>query len=229
MLLSPQTIFRIRTAKEIENDISLLIDIRGKTSKPVMVIIPNHSYIPEDTKYIISIIQKLVDARIPTFITLEQGARALKNALGYYRFKNSIGGWKSRSNRPSKICYFVSDWHEIKNMGKRSLVLHAPAQLDWGQKDKSQPLLELYVLWLFYFHLGMGQAKPFHASVVFLKGISVIIGIIWVVFFTIKCCHLSFSLFYSQVELRWYAPLPPGSEGIKTAAINGDFIFGISR
>jgi hypothetical protein len=36
------------------------------------------------------IAQKLQDGDIPAFSTLERGARALKNALDYHNFRNSI-------------------------------------------------------------------------------------------------------------------------------------------
>ena len=70
--------------------INLLIDIRQKTSKPVMAIL-SHSFSPGEVEQAGGIIQKLQGGGVPTFIAIERGARALRNALDYYSLKSSVG------------------------------------------------------------------------------------------------------------------------------------------
>jgi acyl-CoA synthetase (NDP forming) len=76
-------------SEQIEAHINSVIDIRQRTSKPVMAILP-HSSLSKEVKQVEDIIQKLQDGGVPTFITLERGACALKNTLDYYSWKNSI-------------------------------------------------------------------------------------------------------------------------------------------
>ena len=72
--------------EESERDIRTLIELRGKTSKPVMVVVPSPST-PDGVKQVGEVTQKLQDGGVPAFISLERGARALKNALDYYNFR----------------------------------------------------------------------------------------------------------------------------------------------
>ncbi|MDO8567722.1 MAG: CoA-binding protein [Dehalococcoidales bacterium] len=84
LMLTPITIMGLRTQQDIENDIGIMTEIRQKTQKPVMVVIPYYAYNPKDTEQLGEIIQRLLKAGVPAFINLERGARALKNALTYY-------------------------------------------------------------------------------------------------------------------------------------------------
>ena len=77
-----------RTPEELENDIRLVVNIRKRTLKPVMVITP--SSILEGMRRVREVAQKLQDGGVPVMATFERGARALRNALEYYRFKNGI-------------------------------------------------------------------------------------------------------------------------------------------
>ena len=56
--------------------------------KPVAVIVVSHS--PEAWQEARDVTQKLRDGGIPTFVTLERGARALRNTLDYYNLQKSI-------------------------------------------------------------------------------------------------------------------------------------------
>ncbi len=67
--------------------INLLIDIRQKTSKPVIAIL-TWSFSPEEVQQARDVIEKLQDGGIPTFTGLERGAFALRKALDYYNLKN---------------------------------------------------------------------------------------------------------------------------------------------
>lgn len=93
LLLTPQSAFGgLRTSEEIDDLINLTIELRKRTVKPVMLVFAYHSVIPENGEKMEGIVQKLVDARIPTFVSLGRGACALKNAWDYYRFRNDTGG-----------------------------------------------------------------------------------------------------------------------------------------
>jgi len=69
--------------------INLLIDIRQKTSKPVMAVL-SWAFSSEDVQQAGNVIQKLQDGGVPAFISLERGACALRKALDYYDLKHSI-------------------------------------------------------------------------------------------------------------------------------------------
>lgn len=72
-----------RTTVQIADDAAMVIDIKRKTSKPVIAINPVYiSNNPERAKEISS---RLQADGVPTFNTFERGARALKNALDYYK------------------------------------------------------------------------------------------------------------------------------------------------
>ena len=68
---------------------SLILELRERTSKPVMVVLLAPPT-PKGVKQAGEIAQKLQDGGVPAFVSLERGARALKNALNYYNFKGSI-------------------------------------------------------------------------------------------------------------------------------------------
>lgn len=69
-----------------ETDITMLEEIRKMTSKPVMAIV---SYVsPDEMKESIAAARKFQEKGIAAFSSMERGARALKNALDFYRHKN---------------------------------------------------------------------------------------------------------------------------------------------
>ncbi len=67
-----------------------VVDIRKRTSKPMMAILSS-SFSPGGVEQAGYVIQKLQGGGVPTFTALERGARALRNALDYYSSKSSIG------------------------------------------------------------------------------------------------------------------------------------------
>jgi len=54
----------------------------------VMVVVPS-APTPENVKATREVAQKLQGGGVPVFVSLERGARALKNALDYYNFRGS--------------------------------------------------------------------------------------------------------------------------------------------
>jgi len=75
--------------KQLENYINIIVNINKNTSKPMLAVTPYVSS-PEDMKKAKDIAQKFQKGGIPAFDSGELAARALRNALDYYRFKNSI-------------------------------------------------------------------------------------------------------------------------------------------
>ena len=67
---------------QIETHVNPLIDIKNKTTKPVMSII-TLSYSSEEMELSKNTMQKLQGSGIPAFISLERGAFALRKALDY--------------------------------------------------------------------------------------------------------------------------------------------------
>ena len=80
---------RGRTPEQLENETSSLVDIKQRTSKPVMAIL-SWAFSPGEVEKAGDIIQRLHGGGIPTFTALERGAHALRNALDYYNLKSSI-------------------------------------------------------------------------------------------------------------------------------------------
>jgi len=77
------------TSKQLESDITLMASIRERSPKPVMAIFTT-GFSPEEVQRASNTKQKLQGGGVPTFIALERGARALRNALDYYRLKSSV-------------------------------------------------------------------------------------------------------------------------------------------
>jgi len=102
-LMQTKAGWRWDTLEELDGQISVVVNIRKKTLKPVMVVTP--FYTPEEMEQARNIARRLRGGGIPTFVTFERGARALKNALDYYSFKNSIS---NKGNVPSgQTCCLV--------------------------------------------------------------------------------------------------------------------------
>ncbi|MFC2060705.1 CoA-binding protein [Chloroflexota bacterium] len=74
--------------KEINDNMDVVIDIKRKTTKPVMLIVPSST--PEEVRQAREVTRKLQSDNIPTYATIERGARALKNTLDYYAFRDSL-------------------------------------------------------------------------------------------------------------------------------------------
>lgn len=74
-----------RMAGQLERDIAMLVEMRERAPKPVAVILAFQS--PEAIQATRDVAQRLREGGIPTFVSLERGANALKNALDYYVLK----------------------------------------------------------------------------------------------------------------------------------------------
>ncbi|MBA7695523.1 Peptidyl-lysine N-acetyltransferase Pat [subsurface metagenome] len=74
--------------KQVRSHIDLMTDIRKRTPKPVMAIVPFSN--PKEMRRASEVTQKLQDGGVPAFPSIKRGATALKNALDYYSFKSSI-------------------------------------------------------------------------------------------------------------------------------------------
>ena len=77
-----------RMAGQTDRDTAMLAEIRQRTPKPVAVILGFQS--PEAVQAAREVAQRFREGGIPTFVSLERGAKALKNALEYYVLKQRI-------------------------------------------------------------------------------------------------------------------------------------------
>ena len=77
------------TTEHVDSSIDLMAEIGKRASKPVMAIV-SYSTDEEGMRRARDIIRKFQQKQIPTFPTMERGAHALRNALEYYRLKNSV-------------------------------------------------------------------------------------------------------------------------------------------
>lgn len=77
---------RVSRIQQALKDVSLAIDVKRRTDKPMAVILP-FALLEWKTTQIRRVAQNLRDKGIPTFFSLERGARALKNAWDYYRHR----------------------------------------------------------------------------------------------------------------------------------------------
>ncbi len=77
------------SGRRLESQMGSLIDMKQATGKPVMAIIPG-SFLPATMQQAREIITRLQGNGIPTFVTLERGARALRNALEYNRLRAGV-------------------------------------------------------------------------------------------------------------------------------------------
>ncbi|MBL7166662.1 MAG: CoA-binding protein [Dehalococcoidales bacterium] len=77
-----------RMAGQTDRDTAMLAEIRQRTPKPVAVILGFQS--PEAVQAVREVAQRFRDDGIPTFVSLERGAKALKNALEYYVLKQRV-------------------------------------------------------------------------------------------------------------------------------------------
>jgi len=70
-----------------EADIQAAMDVKAKTRKPVLVVLPYYN--PDEMAEAREIIPRFQEVGIPVFPTLERAAAALRNALDYHRFRQS--------------------------------------------------------------------------------------------------------------------------------------------
>jgi acyl-CoA synthetase (NDP forming) len=77
------------TPEQIQSQVDLLAEIRERSPKPALAIIPYST--PEEMQRATELTQRFQEKAIPSFQSIERGARALKNALYYYLSKSSAG------------------------------------------------------------------------------------------------------------------------------------------
>ncbi len=77
-----------RKPEEIEVDIRLAIDFKRRGAKPLVVVSPY--FTSEEMEQVSEIARKLHGGGVPVFYTFERCARAIKNALAYYKFKEGV-------------------------------------------------------------------------------------------------------------------------------------------
>jgi len=82
-------------------DIEAVVSIRESTSKPVLAILPYST--PEEMAEAIEVIPRFQNGGVPVFPSMERGAVALRNTLGYYRFKSRDNSNTYRRRAPSEI------------------------------------------------------------------------------------------------------------------------------
>ncbi len=75
------------TPQHFESDITLMNDIKKRTSKPLLSIVYCHT--PDAVKEARDIILKFQERGIAAFPSIGRAASALRNTLDYYSFKSS--------------------------------------------------------------------------------------------------------------------------------------------
>ena len=74
------------TPEQIQGQVGIMADIKERTPKPVMVIIPFAT--PNEMQRARELTKQFQERGIPAFPSIERGALALRNALDYYSFKS---------------------------------------------------------------------------------------------------------------------------------------------
>ncbi|RLC59964.1 MAG: hypothetical protein DRI01_10775, partial [Chloroflexi bacterium] len=73
---------RMFSREQLDGFMNSVIDLRRKTTKPVLAMIPTYSVL-DQAQQAREMAQKLQDGGVPTFDTAEQAAQTLKNTLNY--------------------------------------------------------------------------------------------------------------------------------------------------
>ena len=79
-----------RMSGQLDRDIAMLVETRERSPKPLAVILTFQT--PEAVQATRDLAQRLREGGIPTFLSLERGATALKNALDYHALQERING-----------------------------------------------------------------------------------------------------------------------------------------
>lgn len=77
------------TSEQLDSEISVAADIRKRSSKPVLGIIPFST--PREMSEAMGLTQRLQDVGVPAFPSMERGAFALRKVLDYYSRKGLAG------------------------------------------------------------------------------------------------------------------------------------------
>lgn len=87
LVLMTSVMSQFRAAAQIEKDINMLSELKVRSDKPVAVVLGHYS--SDSAQETSNVIQKLRDGGVPTFMSTERGARAIRNAHRYYLVKNN--------------------------------------------------------------------------------------------------------------------------------------------
>jgi len=79
---------RFGTDEQLQSQVNLLAELRRRTPKPVMSIIPSST--PEEMRRAREVIKKCQEEGVPAFSSMERGALALRNALDYYSLNRTL-------------------------------------------------------------------------------------------------------------------------------------------
>jgi acetyltransferase len=77
------------TPEQIQSQVDLMAEIKERSPKAIVAIVPYST--PEEMQRATDLTQRFQEKAIPSFESIERGARALKNTLDYYSFKSSDG------------------------------------------------------------------------------------------------------------------------------------------
>jgi acyl-CoA synthetase (NDP forming) len=80
---------RFGTPEQIQGEVDLMAEIRARSRKAVMAVVPYST--ADEMRQARELSQKFQKRGIPSFPSIERGARALKRALDYYSFKSGDG------------------------------------------------------------------------------------------------------------------------------------------
>jgi acyl-CoA synthetase (NDP forming) len=78
------------TPEQIQDQIDLLIELKKRTTKPVMAVVSYTS--AREMEGAEKVSAKFQAGGVPAFPSIERGSLALKNAFDYYRMKKSLAG-----------------------------------------------------------------------------------------------------------------------------------------
>lgn len=73
--------------EQIHRQVEVMVDLRTKTQKPLMAVVPFSS--PEQMQNALDARKEFQDGNVPAFTSIERCARALKNAYDYYQRRES--------------------------------------------------------------------------------------------------------------------------------------------
>ena len=89
LVLMTSVMSMFRASEQLEREINLLTELRGRTQKPVAVVLGHYS--PDSVNETRGVAERLRDGGVPMFVSVERGARAMRNALDYHRMRPDAG------------------------------------------------------------------------------------------------------------------------------------------
>jgi acyl-CoA synthetase (NDP forming) len=89
LVLMTSVMSMFRASEQLEREINMLSDLRKRTRKPVAVVLGHYS--PDSVNETRNVAERLRNGGIPMFVSVERGARALRNAFEYNRMRQNAG------------------------------------------------------------------------------------------------------------------------------------------